>query len=142
MDGSCDVTGCTNSVFMGWRPLTERLGRKICEYHWRRHQDVQDSFDLFEAFGFRRPPGLPRPVAKKDVVRCACGRERPPGRKFCTDCADERERRRKKQYYHKKTMIRIKAIMSRCGVLQEYSIDRGVFWSNRPYALWNDDESR
>ena len=42
----------------------------------------------------------------------------------------------------KKTMIRIKAMMSRCSVLQEYSIDGGVFWSNRPYALWNDDESR
>ena len=40
------------------------------------------------------------------------------------------------------TMIRIKAMMSRCSVLQEYSIDRGVFWSNRSYALRNDDELR
>ena len=39
---------------MGWRPLTERLGKQICEYHWLRHKDPQDSFDLFDAFGFRK----------------------------------------------------------------------------------------
>ena len=97
---SCDVTGCSGQTHLGWRPLTERLGRKICEQHWRRHKDKQDSFDLFEEFGFRRPPGLPKPVVKKDVARCSCGRERLPGRKFCRVCAIERERQRKKQYYH------------------------------------------
>jgi hypothetical protein len=78
MDGSCDVPGCTSETCMGWRPLTERLGRKICQGHWRRHQDPDDSFDLFEVFGFRRLVGLRKPAAKKDVPRCACGRERLP----------------------------------------------------------------
>ena len=99
---SCDVTGCSGQTHLGWRPLTERLGRKICEQHWRRHKDEHDSFDLFEAFGFRRPAGIPKQVTKKDIARCVCGRELEPGRRFCTVCAADRERRRKKQYYHDK----------------------------------------
>jgi len=105
-NGFCDVNGCANPVFMGWRPLTERLGRKVCQYHWRRHKDQQDSFDLFEAFGFVRPAGLEKPAAKpldeKHVPRCACGQELLRGRTFCTPCAQERERERKKQYYHER----------------------------------------
>ena len=53
--GSCDVSGCQRETYMGWRPLTESRGRQICEYHWRRHLDETDNFDLFDAFGFRRP---------------------------------------------------------------------------------------
>ncbi len=102
MDGTCNAKGCTQPTFMGWRPLTERLGRQICEGHWRRHKDPNDDFDLFEAFGFRRPTGIRKPVAKKEIARCACGRERLPGRKFCTDCAQERERQRKKRAYHER----------------------------------------
>ena len=79
MDGTCNAKGCTQPTFMGWRPLTERLGRQICEGHWRRHKDPNDDFDLFEAFGFRRPTGIRKPVAKKEIARCACGRERLPG---------------------------------------------------------------
>ena len=100
MDGSCDLTGCTDRTLLGWRPLTERLGRKICEDHWRRHEDQQDSFDLFEAFGFKRPAGIPTQVTKKGIARCACGREREPSRRFCAVCAAGRERQRKRQAYH------------------------------------------
>jgi len=103
---SCDVKGCTNPVFMGWRPLTERLGRKVCEYHWRRHKDEQDSFDLFEAFGLPRPTRVrkltAKPLAEKHLPRCACGRELLPGRRLCTACAQERERRRKREAYHER----------------------------------------
>jgi hypothetical protein len=53
-NGLCDVKGCQNLTLLGWRPLTERRGRKICEQHWRRHQDEKDSFDLFDEFKFRR----------------------------------------------------------------------------------------
>ena len=102
MDGSCDVTGCSGQTYLGWRPLTERIGHKICEQHWRRHKDEQDSFDLFEAFGFRRPAGMPKQVTKRGSARCVCGGELEPGRKFCTVCAAVRERQRKKQYYHGK----------------------------------------
>ena len=101
-NGSCDVTGCTQPTLMGRRPLTERLGRQICEGHWRRHQDPEDDFGLFEAFSFRRPVGIQRPLAKKEVARCACGRERLPGHKFCTDCAQDRERQRMKEAYHER----------------------------------------
>jgi len=102
MDGLCDVTGCTNRVLLGWRPLIERIGRKVCEHHWRRHQDETDSFDLFEVFKFRRPEGILKPVVKKHIPRCSCGRELLPGRRFCTVCAAERKRQRNKQYYHGK----------------------------------------
>jgi len=100
--GSCDVSGCQRETYMGWRPLTERRGRQICEYHWNRHKDEKDSFDLFDEFKFRRPLGIRKPTVKKDVPRCSCGRERLPGHKFCSVCAQKRERQRKKQAYHKR----------------------------------------
>jgi hypothetical protein len=102
MDGLCDVKGCGRATYMGWRPLTERRGRQICEYHWNRHQDKQDSFDLFDEFKFRRPAGIYQPVAKKYVPRCACGRDCELRRRFCTACAAERKRQRNRQYYHGK----------------------------------------
>jgi hypothetical protein len=102
MNGLCDVQGCNRATYIGWRPLTERRGRQICEFHWRRHQDENDSFDLFDEFKFRRPEGLAKPVAKKYVARCACGRELIPGRRFCKICATERERQRKKRAYHER----------------------------------------
>ena len=102
MDGLCDVKGCRGLPLLGWRPLTERIGRKICKQHWRRHREEKDSFDLFDEFKFRRPAGIPKLVAKKNVSRCACGRDREPRRRFCTVCATERERQRKKRAYHKR----------------------------------------
>jgi hypothetical protein len=87
---------------LGWRPLTERLGRQICEHHWNRHKDKKDGFDLYESFGFKRPSEIRKPIARKDVPRCSCGWERLPGHKFCTVCAAKRERQRKKQAYHER----------------------------------------
>ena len=76
MDGSCDLKGCTGQTFMGWRPLGDPLssGRKICEQHWRRHKDQQDSFDLFEVFRFKRPAEVAKPVPKRDTAPCASGK--------------------------------------------------------------------
>jgi len=96
MDGLCDVKGCTGRTLLGWRPLTGRMGRKICEQHWRRHRDEQDSFDLFEAFGFKRPAGVPKSKVKKDIASCASGKEREPkpvkGKvSGCRDCEQPRE---------------------------------------------------
>ena len=116
--GLCDVSGCSGQTYLGWRPLTERLGRQICEHHWRRHKDEQDSFDLFDAFGFRRPAGIPKQVTKKGIARCASGREhepkpvkgkvsgcrdceqpREPGHRYCENCGNRRkvESNRKRQ---------------------------------------------
>lgn len=67
MDGLCDVPGCAGPVLLGWRPVTERHGRQICETHWLRHRDPQDGFDLFEAFGFRRPAALRGPAARRRI---------------------------------------------------------------------------
>ncbi len=100
-DGLCDVKGCKGLPLLGWQPLTERIGRKICEQHWRRYRDENDNFDLFEEFGFRRPPQAPKsePVAKPV---CNCGRELTLGCKFCDVCAAKRKRQRNKRYYHGK----------------------------------------
>lgn len=109
MYGLCDVKGCQSLPLLGWRPLTERRGRKICEKHWRRHLDEKDSFDLFDEFKFRRPEGISKPVVKKPA-RCACGQERLPGRRFCTVCAAERERQRKKRAYHERKNLQKQSI--------------------------------
>ena len=53
MDGRCDVPGCEQPTYMGWRPLNEPLGRQVCEGHWLRHKDNNDSFELYTAFGLR-----------------------------------------------------------------------------------------
>jgi hypothetical protein len=100
-NGLCDVKECQGLPLLGWRPLTEAVGRRVCERHWRRHRDEQDNFDLFEVFGFRRPVGLPKPVRRK-TDGCACGREVLSGRRLCTVCATERERQRKKRAYHER----------------------------------------
>ncbi|MHC4580238.1 MAG: hypothetical protein ACYS14_02195 [Planctomycetota bacterium] len=113
MDGLCDAKGCSGQTYMGWRPLTERVGRKICEQHWRRHRDPQDSFDLFEEFGFRRPEGLPKPVPKRQIVhahgrfrKCqVCGDPREPGYMYCKTCGKKRKsesnRKRRRRAYQK-----------------------------------------
>ncbi|UCC97082.1 MAG: hypothetical protein JSW66_14700 [Phycisphaerales bacterium] len=115
MYGFCDVPGCASETYMGWRPLSERLGRKVCERHWRRHNNPMDDFDLFEAFGFRRPAGIRKTPAKvvseKAAARCDCARAvslhqqaadalgcrqcgRPPetGHTFCGTCGQEQKR--------------------------------------------------
>ena len=127
MDSICDVKGCQGLPLLGWRPLTERIGRKVCEQHWRRHQDKQDGFDLFEAFNFQRPARAPRRPVKTETHRCDCGRElqsghkqqkpvkgrickscgaeRRPGHTYCDNCARDRQlqanRERQKQHYKK-----------------------------------------
>ena len=118
MNGSCDMNGCDRETYLGWRPLTERRGRQICEYHWRRHLDEKDSFDLFEEFKFRRPAGLPKPVARKYISRCACGRKLPSGRRLCTVCATERERQRKRQHYHNKKKSQVEHASTKESTLQ------------------------
>jgi len=110
---SCDVTGCSEQTFMGWRPLTERIGRKVCEYHWRRHKDENDSFDLFEAFGFERPVGMTKPTLATQASSCKvldfrrkcpdCGQPRESGHRYCSKCSKRRKavsnRKRQKRHY-------------------------------------------
>ena len=103
---TCEVRGCMNSVIMGWQPkgIFKGTGKKsqrgfqICKPHALRHRDSQDSFDLFEMFGCEKP--IRKLVVKKTTYRCACGRDRLPGRSQCKKCIAENERRRKKRAYH------------------------------------------
>lgn len=101
-NGLCDVKGCQGLPYLGWRPLTEHLGRKICELHWRRHLDENDSFDLFDEFKFRRPLGICKPIPKRHISLCTYGRALDAGHRFCAICAKERERLRKKRAYHER----------------------------------------
>jgi len=59
---------------MGWRPLNETLGRQICKKHWTRHENPNDSFNLFAAFGLRRPAR----ISKSGAGLFAAGRLRQP----------------------------------------------------------------
>jgi hypothetical protein len=101
-NGLCDVKDCRGLPLLGWRPLTERTGRKVCEHHWLRHKDDKDSFDLYDEFKFRRPEGIRKPIAEKEAIRCSCGQELLPRRMLCAECAAERERQRKKRAYHER----------------------------------------
>jgi hypothetical protein len=117
MFGLCDVKKCSEPTFMGWRPLTEPRGRQICEYHWLRHWDEKDGFDLYDEFKFRRPARIRKPVVKslvqKDVPRfrhrldtlCCrqCGEGRKPGHTYCSKCSQSRYRQanQKRQRRHR-----------------------------------------
>jgi hypothetical protein len=87
---------------MGWRPrsVPQRLGEQICKTHFDRHKDKADRFSLYDAFGFKRPPTKAGTFKLKDY--CTCGKERQPGRKYCTDCIADRKRIQRKEYYHRK----------------------------------------
>ena len=87
---------------MGWRPLTVVKGRQICMYHWNRHCNKSSDFNLFEVFGFEKPKPLLKAKPEKQSERCACGEELQPGHRLCKKCAAERERQRKREYYHQK----------------------------------------
>ena len=113
--GMCDVPGCTEQTYMGWRPLTEKISRQVCEQHWRRHKDKHDSFDLFELFGFVRPAGMPESIPKKRPSSCKvldfrrqcrdCGQPRKPGHRYCDKCGKKRKaesnRKRQQRHYRK-----------------------------------------
>jgi len=81
MDGTCDVPGCTNETYMGWRPLTEPKGKQICLPHWNRHKDPDDSFNLWDAFGFKRPAKrLTGPLKEKpEIAKQAKKRQKQAG---------------------------------------------------------------
>ena len=127
MFGRCDVIDCNGVTFMGWRPLTERIGRQICRYHWNGHKS--GGFDLFKAFNLQRPACVPRQHVKTETRRCdcsralqngheqekpkatkgrvckSCGVERRPGYTYCDNCGKKRKtesnRQRRRRAYNK-----------------------------------------
>jgi predicted nucleic acid-binding Zn ribbon protein len=102
MNGLCDVKGCSEPTFVAWRPLTESQRRQICKQHWRRHLGEKDSFDLYEAFKFRRPARKTRRPIQTETRRCGCGRAIQAGHRFCSVCIQDRERQRKRLSCHKR----------------------------------------
>jgi len=102
MNGFCDVKGCSNQTFMGWSPRTENKGWQICEYHWCRHKNKQDCFDLYDVFNLRKPVKIQKYYVKTQTKKCSCGRVLLTGHRLCVVCAEDRERERKRQYYHNK----------------------------------------
>lgn len=121
MYGTCDVPGCSDETYMGWAPIGEQKGKQICEYHFRRHDDPADNFNLFDVFGFRKPAGMNRPIIQAEpktkeqlhdqlkakseksvprpesihdkMPRCRiCGGVREAGHTYCQSCAAERKR--------------------------------------------------
>jgi hypothetical protein len=111
MDGICDVKGCNEATYLGWRPLSERRGRQVCRQHWQRHLDETDGFDLYDAFSFRRPARSPKRLTGTKKRRCACGRALEDGHRFCNVCIEEHERERKRQAYHERKHAEPKPIV-------------------------------
>lgn len=104
--GTCDVKDCQGKTFMGWQPATAAKGRQVCEYHWEAHCDANNPFSLFNAFGFDRPK-LTMPLKagaepQPKVRRCACGNALQLRRRFCQECARQRERERKAEYQRRR----------------------------------------
>ncbi len=104
--GICDVKECRRKTYMGWRSLAVSIGRQVCEYHWKKHSDANDEFDLHEVFDF------PRFCVERDNVAsvsrgklrlCSCGTELLPRHRYCKECAKERERKRKREYRRRST---------------------------------------
>ena len=113
VNGLCDVPQCKEQTFMGWRPLTERTGRQICEHHWQGHKSGRLS--LYDAFDFKRPLIKTKPV--KSIDYCACGNELQQGHRLCNNCAAERERQRKREYYHQSKEEKTPRVISlRCKI--------------------------
>ena len=136
MNGICDVQGCEQTAFLCWRLMSENRGKQICETHWLRHNDSADTFDLFHAFGLRRPANIhgllikhARPeqstrlqqqqAGQTESGRCrACGAERKAGHIYCEKCSRERKaesnRQRRRRCYEKKKSVAL--LSSRRGV--------------------------
>jgi hypothetical protein len=116
-NGICDIAGCQRKTYMGWRPLSEKMGRQVCEYHWCRHNDNSDNFNLFDTFDFPRLPVVQtgkswHTNAESVLRRCICGTELPKGYQYCQKCAKERERKRKREYRHKKKEAKLESLAS------------------------------
>ena len=112
-NGICDVQNCKGQTDMGWRPLSEKIGRQVCEYHWCRHEDSSDNFSLFDAFGFPKllvASNSQRTNSRLALRQCTCGAELLKGCRYCPKCAKELERRRKRDYRRKKKAKEIEAL--------------------------------
>jgi len=48
----CDVPGCDRQVRMGWEAGGKK--KRICRYHFNRHCNEDDSFDLFTTFDVKK----------------------------------------------------------------------------------------
>jgi len=122
-DGICDVPGCSRETYMGWRPLKERIGHQVCELHWNGHK--AGTFDLYDAFGFKRPRTMTKHEAqrqddipyedkehwdeilqpKDDTLLRECPEcHRPklkPRQRYCDSCKGKRRLKTKRGYQRK-----------------------------------------
>jgi len=149
ISGMCDVTGCSGQTYMGWRPDTAPRGRQVCESHWHRHRDVWDSFDLFEAFGFRRPAPKKKtsPLATCRVLSLKrlcpdCGQPRKPRHRYCDKCSNKRKaesnRKRQQRYRDEKrnAFVRPLAETVSCRFVHPHGSDGPLRASER--ILWRN----
>ena len=44
----CDIPNCGRTFSVGWQCYGQ--SKHVCEYHWNRHCNDNDTFDLFKAF--------------------------------------------------------------------------------------------
>lgn len=108
----CEVRNCKRESDIGWR-YEGTIGNprvEICFHHWRLHKSNESDWNLFDEFGYRKPPVKePRPIKarieqaetervpdEKPVYSdkpCSCGKQGFRGNVYCPDCSKEHQRK-------------------------------------------------
>ena len=103
----CDVRGCERESDFDWiyEGVSGSPKVKICWYHWRLHKNKEFAWNLFDEFGYPKPPvSEPKPQRQRinqDEAKtisifsdkpCACGNPKLRNRVHCPDCSKERNR--------------------------------------------------
>ena len=73
-DNCCDVPSCIREVLLGWGSYGVK--KKICKYHFKRHCNENDEFNLFDTFGVKHMRlgidvdrfGIPLPPDTKEIA--------------------------------------------------------------------------
>ena len=120
-NGICDIAGCTGKTHMGWRPLCSDRGYQICKQHFEQHSCESNKFDLFDVFGYSRLKSIEIWQSKNSSFtdnnqtnqNCCrdCGLGIPQRKRFCEKCANNRERKRKREYRRKKEQAKLESLI-------------------------------
>lgn len=102
----CEVRGCNGESDYGWTYLGVLNCPKvqICSYHWGLHANCRLKWNLFDEFGYPKPPvSDPKPLTvrlrvKQDEteiapvyssVPCECGKQKLRHTIYCPECAEK-----------------------------------------------------
>ena len=111
-NSGCEVRGCSEESVFGWTFLgvLDCPKVQICSYHWCLHVDHRLKWNLFDEFGYPKPPVInPKSLgirvrtsqdetefisaySEYSDVPCECGKQKLRRTIYCSDCANENRR--------------------------------------------------